>query len=481
MVYGRIELLHYEIYNLVDINVMLHQTHRRNTRKRHRHGTSDQPWYNWAFGLFVVATIPCGNLYHWNLGNGSKQVHHDNSNIVVPSHHPTEAKIWIVNSSLLSLLPVVHATSFGSAPKMASVDQTTPARMPWIRIKDSNHPHLQLEFSGRICTQIVGPSVHASWDHVVAGREDENEHQRNHHKSPLVSWPVMEHKWYQRYLPCMFVNTDYDFTKCWYGIRQLGVTFKFGGGGCKTIFRNELQPTVVGRLGARLRRTLSQLPPTEFDVTKEYPFTPTGDLFHTVSRTIIGCHWPSICGSRIMDPTAAAATNLMSLVVKKLDTPAAKLFETAMVKIPLHQRILLECHLFHNSMLPKNQHTVHESDKVNEIDGDEDWWIPNVRIDALGLMESKNHFGLNDNLGVTISLRRRLNWSALGWLSGRNSEESIEDSLVALEKTRIQFRVRHCNKPQTLSSMVEITSNIGQPWQTARLLFRQDVAMSHFS
>lgn len=375
---------------------------------------------------------------------------------------------------------MVHATSFGSAPKMASVDPTTPARLPWIRIKDSNHPHLQLDFSGRICTHIIGPSTYTSLDPVVAGSEDENELQRNHHKSPILSWPVVEHKWYQRYLPCLFVNTDYDFTKCWYGVRQLGVTFKFGGG-CKPIFRHV--PSTRSPLRARLRRTLSQLSPTELDVTKEYPIAPTGDSFNTVSSTIIGCHWPSICGSRIIDSTASA--DLMSLVVKKLDTPAAKSFETAMVKIPLHQRILLECHLFHKSMLPTNQHKVDESDQINEIDGDGhgdgDWWIPNVRIDALGLMESKNHFGWNENVGVTISLRQRLNWSALAWLGGGSNDESIEGSLTALEQTRIQFRVRHCNKPQTLSSMIEFTSHIGQPWQTARVLFRQDVAMSHFS
>ncbi len=454
---------------------MLHQTHRRNTRNRQRHGTADQPWYNWVFGLFVVVTIPFGNVYHWNMRNDSNhQVHHDN--IVVPNHHPAQANFMIRKSSFLSLLTVVHATSFGNVPKMASVGPPTQTRLPWIRIKDSNHAHLQLDFSGRICTHILGPSAHACSDNVVAGSDDENEHQRKHHKSPIMSWPVAEHKWYQRYLPCLFVNTDYDFTKCWYGVRQLGVTFKFGGG-CKTIFRHE--PTTMSPLRARLRRTLSQLSPSEIVVTKEYPITSTGDLFNTVSSTIIGCHWPSICGSRIMDPTAS--TDLMSIVVKKFDTPAAKSFETAMVKIPLHQRILLECHLFHKSMLPTNQHKVDESDKINEIDGDGDWWIPNVRIGALGLMESKNHVGLNENVGVTITLRRRLNWSALGWLGCGNNEESIEDSLTALEQTRIQFRVRHCKKPQTLSSMVEFTSHIGQPWQTARLLFRQDVAMSHFS
>ena len=431
-----------------------------------------------------------------------------------------------------TILPVIHATTtaFGSRTPSttSSVDMNKklyenddlsnnnnnsdvssppdnymfepPSKIPWIRINGSNQQqHVQLDFSGRIRTHVMGPLVlsssSSSSDHISSSSSsrsyDDNIHAR--YQPPIVSWKVEIPSWYRRLCPSIFLNTDYDFTKSWYGVQQLGVTLRLQGVLPPTTRRHPSSPPINNNNNNNnnnnvqaewFQRATSRLCPAWVDVTKQCTI-PSTAVSQSASSTVIACQWPSICGSHRTDTTDQRSSDFISMEVTKLDTPSAKLFETAIVQIPLHQRIRFECRLFNGCMLPrsssKTKQPTHQN--FNPVDKDDDWWIPNVRIDALGLMESTNHYWTDQqNIGLTLSLRRKLNWSALGWFGGeRHDYSGVDDSMTALDQTRIQLRVQCCYQPHVMSSMVELTSQLGQPLQTARLLLRQDVALSHFS
>jgi hypothetical protein len=130
---------------------------------------------------------------------------------------------------------------------------------------------------------------------------------------------------------------------------------------------------------------------------------------------------------------------------------------TTTLTIPLHSRLRLKCRIRSNQV---EEEPVEQCSRSPE----DDWWIPDVCVDALGLMESKNRLWLqNQRIGLTLSVRRQLNWSALGLL-GHNDFDACP--------TRIQFQV-HRRSPAE-SSMVEISSLLDQPLTSASVLLQHD-------
>jgi hypothetical protein len=111
----------------------------------------------------------------------------------------------------------------------------------------------------------------------------------------------------------------------------------------------------------------------------------------------------------------------------------------ASVQVPLHQRLQVQWKVStsNDSILQVPHHP--ESDgastaaKQGSNSGDENaWWMPDVRVDALGRMESKNEawlpspiFGPGGRVGLRLFVSRRLNWNAMGFANDGMESQTL--------------------------------------------------------
>jgi hypothetical protein len=379
--------------------------------------------------------------------------------------------------------------------------------LPTIHFKQSQNQHLQLDFSGRICTHVIGPTrviddPIAMNDDVVVSTFGQ--------QPPLI--PIYQdyyqNEWYHPFLPSIYVATDYDFTKNWYGINKLGITALFRARTQKTSTMTRSSSyyltltntnkqkliNVKSKVEALCGRATSLLCPTWIHVTKEYPIDSSNSAKRQnmdTSCTIIGCQWPISRRSQSLSTEISPISsieddynnknmNLISFQCCTQDHSLSKWFQSLILRIPLHKRIQVEYRLLNDSILlqnDSNRNTKHSTDSSTK-DTTEDWWIPKVQVDALGLMESKNQLWFDKEcFGLTLSIRRKLNWSALGWLGGANDNDyNYTDDSSDAEQTRIRFRIKHYSSPR-VSSSLELSSQLVRPFQSAKILLRRDSAI----
>jgi hypothetical protein len=368
-----------------------------------------------------------------------------------------------VNAKATELpVPVFSLNDVGTAQGLVSSSGTKNRTiLPMIRIKESHNKHFRLGFSGRIQTHVIGSS-HPD-NSSTAMRSD----QASFLKTPLIDANFLNRCFHHRLFPSVYVSADYDFTKCWYGVTRIGTSVQFPIKHVTSTLQSKGE-TIGSNLNNFQLQTptflstwigkLSVLSPSRIDLTQERELLGSE---HDSTDTI-SCRW-----SRLLSiGTMPNERDAMTVQLTKSAGPSM-----AAISIPIHSRIRLNCRLFMARILPMS--SLHKEGNVEASDNeiDNDWWIPDVCIDALGLMESKNRLLFDkDRVGVFLSIRRRLNWSALGLLSSSNDYDADA------EQTRIRFQVKHFSP--TVLSMIEISSHLEQPLRSASLLLQQDRVIS---
>lgn len=304
---------------------------------------------------------------------------------------------------------------------------------PSFQLKESQNKHFRLGFAGRIETLCIGAC-------------GDTEFQSTSDRQPLF-WEV-NRPWF----PSLYVAADYDFATCRYGVTHCSTSVQCQIEPWKRMIQSNLAPVTLSskrsnltsRLLSQLQSSLCRVLPSTVEVSREHA------VFEPSVATIWSCQWP---WRRSKMKTVDREIDAFTLQHRKCRESV-----TTTLSIPLHSRVRVKFR-FLNELMEAEEFVTQTSNCA-----DDDWWIPNVSVDALGLMESKNRIWLqNQRIRLSLSVRRRLNWSALGLLGHDDFEYA---------PTRIQFQVRH--RSPTKSSMVEISSFINQPLASASVLLQQE-------
>jgi hypothetical protein len=335
---------------------------------------------------------------------------------------------------LATISPQSVANPYPPSEVASSNGKKPHGLFPSLQIKESQNTHFRLGFAGRIQTHCIGSCGDAELD-STSGRR------------PLF-WEV-NHPWF----PSVYIAADYDFSACRYCVTHCSTTVKCRIEPWKTMIRSNLVPiahlnglsTLASNLWLGAQRSFPRILPATVEMTREHALLEPNVAFVWVYR------WPWRCRTS-SNPVHSEMDELT------IQHRTCRKSVTTTLTIPLHSRLRLKCRLRNKQVEAK------EPVEQNSSSQEEDWWIPDVCVDALGLMESKNRLWLqNRKIGFTLSVRRRLNWSAVGL-------PSYDD--FDAEPTRIQFQVQH--RSPTKSSMVEISTFLDQPLTSASVLLQQD-------
>jgi hypothetical protein len=340
-----------------------------------------------------------------------------------------------------------------------------------------------LDFSGRVESLVLGiASDHADDDEYYYGRR------------PLVTVASLDRRRASRQkgysygmrtavTPSLFVAADYDFSQRWYGATRLSTTVRFilrqkqssvslvtvsdddrdfsrnsqstSGRGCflpSTMddpAHDEDGPTTVWTL----RWPWLQKPKHDASM-----FTDNPELVTTESSrrwrypTELMLRWKG----NLFHPTTSRRRGTIS------------------VSVPWHSRFCWECHFVPQmATLGSGHHFGPTAETVGAHD--HDWWLPKVRVDALGQMKSTHEVPLpHKGLGLKISVSRRLNWGVLSGLLPNADSETTSFTTLKCQLQGGPF----ASGPVTASGVITLESLLERPVQTARVILRQDVLIN---
>jgi hypothetical protein len=337
-----------------------------------------------------------------------------------------------------------------------------------------------LDFSGRVESLVLGiASDHADDDEYYYGRR------------PLVTVASLDRRRpsaQTTVTPSLFVAADYDFSQRWYGATRLSTTVRF-------LLRQkqrdlslvalsdddrDFSPSTSGRR--------SFLPST-MDFALERSI---GDPAHDGDgpSTVWTMRWPWLQKpkhdvSMYTDHPELVTTEssrrrrypteLMLRWKGNLFHPTTlRRRGTISVSIPWHSRFCWECHVVPQmATLGSGHHFGATAETVGAHD--HDWWLPKVRVDALGQMRSTHEVPLpHKGLGLKVSVSRRLNWSVLSGLLPNADSETTSFTMLKCQLQGGPF----ASGPVTAGGVITLESLLERPVQTARVIFRQDVLIN---
>jgi hypothetical protein len=114
------------------------------------------------------------------------------------------------------------------------------------------------------------------------------------------------------------------------------------------------------------------------------------------------------------------------------------------VTVPLHQRLQVQWKVSNDITDEVPPVAVPQKGDGSGDDNEKEWWMPDIRIDALGRMETKNEAWLpspalfgppggGGRVGVRLFVSRRLNWNAMGFANdGRESQTLLKLEVQAV-------------------------------------------------
>jgi hypothetical protein len=102
------------------------------------------------------------------------------------------------------------------------------------------------------------------------------------------------------------------------------------------------------------------------------------------------------------------------------------------VTVPLHQRLQVQWKVS-NDIMDDVPAAMPQKGSSGGDDNEKEWWMPDIRIDALGRMESKNEAWLPSSfgppgggrLGARLFVSRRLNWNAMGFANNGMESQTL--------------------------------------------------------
>jgi hypothetical protein len=338
-----------------------------------------------------------------------------------------------------------------------------------------------LDFSGRVECLVLGTAS----DHA----DDDDEY--SYGIRPLVTVTSLDRRrpsgqpalclWGMRsaVTPSLFVAADYDFSQRWYDATRLSTTVRFS-------LRQKQRTLSLVTDGDQNSR--GGILPSTMDFAFERSI---GSPAHDGDgpSTVWTLRWPWLQKPK---HDASMLTNNPVLVTTESNRSwryptelmlrwKGALFRpttlrrrgTISVSIPWHSRFCWECHFVPQMALGSGHHFGSTDETVGTLD--HDWWLPKVRVDALGQMKSTHEVPLpHKGLRLKFSVSRRLNWGVLsGFLPNADSDTT---SFTVL---KCQLRGGpFTSGPVTAGGAITLESLLERPVQTARVILRQQVLIN---
>jgi hypothetical protein len=289
--------------------------------------------------------------------------------------------------------------------------------------------HLRLDLSGHVETHLVGP---APVDDALP--------------PPVFELPISN---FVRV--SVLTGANYDFSQQWFGVNRIFGTLRFH-------WTQKWHRPLQGEQRAPIQTTslLQKLRLSSLDLTREQ------SLLHMRDRaTTLGCK--------------LGRDKVLLSEIKIRITDAGQ--RDVSLSIPWMRRFCWQCNVSNPdhlspTLFPGSSKKYYATNR----DTEDDWWIPDVRVDALGQIEAKNEVwfrssrkssdGFGTNLGFMLKVKRRTNFSPLGF-SGSAEPEC----------TQLSLDVCHVGHAQRLANTLRVETLLEQPLASMRFLLRQNFSM----
>ena len=223
----------------------------------------------------------------------------------------------------------------------------------------------------------------------------------------------------------LIFSTDYDFSRRWYGAQRFFATLRWKRPFLRTSSLMPMQVDVVGEQGIDVGARDASAGQLVFGWGG-------GDDAHGILSTV-----------RVRTTRSGDAS--------------------LKVALPVHKRVDLEMNFVNGKQLP------HQERIRKKL---EDWWIPDVALNALGHLKSQNEGWFRSPLkqfdgsfGVRLTVRRRLGWSVLGLATDQEPE-----TWVGVDLQSIDGQNRY-------STTARVEAQLQRLRRSAHLSLRQDVAV----
>jgi hypothetical protein len=344
-----------------------------------------------------------------------------------------------------------------------------------------------LDFAGRVESLVLGTAN----DHA-----DDDEYYRYYGRlrRPLVTVTSLDRRRPSRrpslflsdidmrtaVTPSLFVAADYDFSQRWYGATRLSTTVRF-------FIRRKQRAlslvTISDKDGSQQTSPCGSFLPSTMDFALERSI---GDPPHGGDGplTVWTLRWPwlqkpkrdaSMLELVTADKRWRYPTDLMLRWKGTLFRPTTlRRRGTISVSIPWHSRFCWECHFVPQMAMGSRQHFGPTHDETVGAH-DHDWWLPKVRVDALGQMKSTHEVPLPyKGLGLKFSVSRRLNWGVLSGLLPNADSETTSFTVLKCQLQGGPFT----SGPVTADGVITLESLLERPVQTARVTLRQQVLIN---
>jgi hypothetical protein len=173
----------------------------------------------------------------------------------------------------------------------------------------------------------------------------------------------------------------------------------------------------------------------------------------------------------------------------------------AFIQLPLHQRLQVQWKVSTSNdgdimQVPHYQESeegptaTKRGGSSSSSSGDENaWWMPDVSVDALGRMESKNEawlpspmFGPGGRVGLRLFVSRRLNWNAMGFANdGMESQTLLKLEVQAISGGSSRGVLQDTDttnypKGQSITT-ARLETELERPVSAARLFVLQEHAL----
>ena len=269
---------------------------------------------------------------------------------------------------------------------------------------------VRIDLSGRIHSHIAGPCL------------DDTNTEASEQKRPLIWLPSS---------PLSFIlGADYDFSKCWYGVQRWFATTRW-------------TPA----------QTNANWIPSRIDCVREQPHIQTTN--REDGANLIRIDW-DINQDQFHERAQWRRNDVGDSTLSLVHSQSF---------LPQHpQRLALELHV-HNRHLPS------EIPRTHNTLQDDDWFLPDITINAMGHIESRNQvsFPWRDAIwGARLVIKRRLGWSCMGLATSTDAGGDAEsDTWVGLDVS--------CATANQAATTARLGAKLENIRATAHVALRQDL------
>jgi len=322
---------------------------------------------------------------------------------------------------------------------------------------------LRLDLSGNIQCQLVGPTTATS--------------------QPLF---VTEPYSSSQLLPRVTLSADYDFSKRWYGATRLLASV-----GC----RRKTNPPGSAMTTSETDNDYNDVDAAELAPmsTADIETRNAGSIWSNLRVLPTGFHARAeqgllleeegdVAGQIVIDWGDSEIADTIENNGEEFSSVTARIESTGKrgvaVSLPLHQRLKLQWKVSDNV---QNGEFKSPLETMEQEETENAWWMPDISVDALGRMESKNQAWFQSPLGrtgVRFSCSRRLNWNAMGFGGdGMESQTLLQLQVQAVQQSQGSGGGRSSAVKRQSTTTAQLQTILERPLSSARLVVRQENAI----